>query len=586
MNANRSKGLVGLPSDDRYRRKHSLSGVLACVMALLGLILWLVGLMAHRDGGPVSLMVLAVSWSAMFSFCLIGLGLAIHGVIPRRRKKIFPLIGLIANPMIILLFVLYFWWPTPDTLVTAAINDDAVGVEQALRYGVNIGSHAALDNETVKAGATALTAATQVGRLEMVQYLLEHGANINTTDKQGASPLFHAVTSSHTKVVEFLLEHKADPNVQGPNGFPLQIAARQGHQAILELLISHGANVNPPGHSPLFEAATLGHNGIARLLIIAKANLNSRNDNGRTPLHAASHYGHIHVVKQLLQRGADIEVVDDQGVSPLDLALENEHDAIAQLLIASGSPIDIFTALGMADDARVKQIIVLNPQAVYMTRKGRTPLHEAVRLELLETTKFLIDNNADVRVLTKDTLNGTSLQLAVVSKNADMVKLLIDNGADVNRIGRNEKIIAPPLYYAVMSGNVPVTKLLLKAGADVNALCETPETAARPMFFAVSTNKPQIVKELLAFNAQVDGRKSGAAPTPLYEAVRLGYLEQVQLLMDNGARPNAKVGDSTAISLAESRRNRDLLVYDRILSILLGNTTVPLTKPLPTADIE
>jgi len=287
----------------------------------------------------------------------------------------------------------------------------------------------------------------------------------------------------------------------------------------------------------------------------------------------------------MLQRGADIEVVDDQGVSPLDLALENEHDEVAQLLISSGSPIDIFTALGMADHARVKQIVVLNPQAVYMVRKGRTPLHEAVRLELLETAKFLIENNADVRVLTKDNLNSTSLQLAVVSGNVAMVKLLIENGADVNRIGRNEKIIAPPLYYAVASGNATVTGILLKSGADVNALCETPETAARPIFFAVSKNKPDVVNVLLKYNAQVDGRKSGAAPTPLYEAVRLGYLELVQLLMDNGAKPSAKVGETTALALAEARRNRDPLVYDRILNILLGNTTVQLNKPLPTVEI-
>lgn len=571
-----------MPSDERYRHKHSLSGVLSCVMAVIGLILWILGLMVHRDAGNMSLLLLMIAWSAMFSFCLIGLGLAVHGVIPRRRKKIFPVIGLLANPVIILIFLLYFWWPTPDALVEAAMNDDLPGVEHALRFGVDIGAHATLDNYEVKAGATAMTAATQMGRLEMVKNLLERGGDIDGTDSNGASALYHAVTSSHTRVVEFMLKHKANPNIKGPEGYPIQVAARQGHQAILELLIEQGADVNPPGHSPLYEAASLGHNGIARSLINAGSDINARNDMGRTPLHAAAGNGHVHVIRQLLERGAKIDVVDDQGVSPLDLALEREHDDVSKALIDAGSPIDIFTALGMSDFARVKQIVVLNPKAVFMVRKGRTPLHEAVKLGQYETTVYLLKNNADVRVLTKDTQNATALQLAVIGGSEELVKLLIDKGADVNRIGRNDKIIAPPLYYAVATGNAPVTKLLLKSGADVNALCETPDTAARPMFFAVAGNFPEVVKVLLTYNAQVDGRKSGAAPTPLYEAVRLGYLDLVSLLMSNGANASAKVGDSTPISLAETRRNRDPLVYDRMLNVLLGNTSVlPDAKPVP-----
>lgn len=572
-----------MPSDDRYRHKHSLSGVLSCAMAVSGLLLWMLGLWAHRHGGGLGLVVLVVAWSAMFSFCLIGLGLAIHGVIPRRRKKIFPFLGLMANPLIIIMFVIYFWWPTPDTLVAAAMHNDRDGVDHALLYGVKLSAHATLNNDEVKAGATALTAAVQMGRLDMAEYLLERGADINASDVTGATPLYHAVTGSHTKLVDFLLQHKADPDIAGPTGFPIQVAARQGHQAILELLIKYDADVNLKGHSPLYEAATLGHNGITRLLIDAKADLNAPNEQGRTPVHAAARQGHVHVLRQLLARGAKVDVVDDQGVSPLDLAIEADHDELAKVLIEKGSPIDIFTAIGMADHERVKQIIVLNPQAVYMVRKGRTPLHEAVRLGQLETAQLLLKHKADIRILTADTQNITPLQLAVIGGSVEMVKLLIDAGADVNRIARNEEIIAPPLYYAVIKGNVAVARLLLEQGADVNALCETSETAARPMFFAVAANEPEIIKLLLGFNAQIDGRKSGAAPTPLYEAVRLGYLDVVMLLMRQGANPNAKVGDSTPIALAEARRNRDPLVYDRILNLLQGNTSIPTPIQAPQA---
>lgn len=562
------------PVHPRYIRRHSLSGKVSCAMALCGLLFWIIGIIAHRQTGSIALAVLVIAWPAMFSFTLIGLALAIHGVIPRRRRKIYPLLGLLFNPLILLLFLIHFLWPTPDSLVLAAMDEDMASVDRAMLLGVPIRSVSLLDHEGVKAGATALTAAAQMGKYEVVQQLLARKADVNQPDEAGVTPLEHAVAASHSDVAQLLLEHNADPNHQGPQGQALTIAARQGHQIMLEMLIAHGAKVNAAGVSPLHEAARLGHNGIARLLIDAKADVQHPDDQGRTPLHHAAANGHIHMVRLLIASGADINAKDQRKITPLQLALENDHLEIQKVLLSGKANVDIFTAIVMNDRGRVKDILLNDPQAIGKLHRGRTPLHEAVRLDNLDMVKMLLEHQADLQAVTEDEVALTPLQLAVMEGHVEIATLLVERKADVNRIIRTPEVVAPPLYFAVISGQEAMVSLLLEHGADVNALCETPDATARPLLFAVARNDLPVINLLLEHNADIDGRKNDTSPTPLYEAVKRGYIDVVALLFNKGANPGWTVGESTPLALAEARSNHDPLVYDRIVNILTGEVKV------------
>jgi len=569
-------------TQEKYRRRHSLSGIIGCCMAGLGLLFGIIGMVAHGVGGAVALPVIAITWPAMFSFCFIGLGLSIHGVIPRRRKKLFPLLGLLANPLILVLFLIYFWWPNADTLVHAAAAHDTTTVNRALLFGVKIDEPSRLDTDTLKAGTTALTAASQMGHLTMVTHLIGRGASIDQPDERGMTALHYAVISSQSQVVDYLLRCKADPNLAGPEGYPVTVAARQGHQVILELLLSHGAKVNLPGQSPLHEAAGQGHNGIASLLIKSGADVNQQDDKGRTPLHYAAQNGHIHLLRLLIRSGANVNATDRHEVTPLELALEMDHPNIVNELFASNARVDIFTAIVMNNEQKVRQIIRDRPKAVARRHKGRTPLHEAVRLGQRDVVTWLLDAGAEVDAMTEDARRQTPLHLAVMDGHLPIARLLIDRGANVNAIARPESIIAPPLYFAVQRSDTRMATLLLENGADVNAMCETLEAIARPIYFAVLRNDPAMIQTLLRYKADIDGRKNNVSPSPLYEAVRLGYIDLVALLVNSGANVQLPVGEMTPISLAESRRNRDPLVYDRILGLLSGEVkavVAPLELP-------
>jgi hypothetical protein len=93
-----------------------------------------------------------------------------------------------------------------------------------------------------------LDKATSRGLPDIARCLLEHGARVNIGGGGRGTPLTGAVQSGSFETVRLLLEHGADVHVTfgKPPENALSIALRQGDQAIVGLLRSHGAAV-PPG---------------------------------------------------------------------------------------------------------------------------------------------------------------------------------------------------------------------------------------------------------------------------------------------------------------------------------------------------
>jgi ankyrin repeat protein len=103
-------------------------------------------------------------------------------------------------------------------------------------------------NSFASDGYFPLGLAAFFGKLEIVQYLLDHGADVNLAAKNSArvTALHGAVTRGAAEIVEFLLDHGANPNALQESGFaPLHSAAAAGQEAIARLLVEHGADVSP-----------------------------------------------------------------------------------------------------------------------------------------------------------------------------------------------------------------------------------------------------------------------------------------------------------------------------------------------------
>ena len=86
----------------------------------------------------------------------------------------------------------------------AILNENIDEVQLQLDAGTDV-------NEENAIGYTPLHYAAGVGRIDILELLIEHGANINATDSsnKGATPLDYAHWKGQTEVIEVLKTHNA-----------------------------------------------------------------------------------------------------------------------------------------------------------------------------------------------------------------------------------------------------------------------------------------------------------------------------------------------------------------------------------------
>lgn len=115
----------------------------------------------------------------------------------------------------------------------------------------------------------------------------------------------------------------------------LQVAAHQGHQALVEYLLSIGANVNivdKEGDSVLHYAAFGNQPDIMRILLQHGANINVLNASHCTALHISAHKKPPHCVRVLLEFTADVNLQDSYGDTALHDAIGKENTEVVELL--------------------------------------------------------------------------------------------------------------------------------------------------------------------------------------------------------------------------------------------------------------
>ncbi|KLO78830.1 ankyrin [Fusarium fujikuroi] len=163
-----------------------------------------------------------------------------------------------------------------------------------------------------------------------------------------------------------LLESDTDLK-DGCNRTALSYAARNGHSAVVELLLKNGANIDWRDSSletALFRACIGGHAATAAILLENNAQVDLDDDEGQTPLSFAAEFGHINIVQLLLANGADPYRRDMEGETALSLAVREGHTAVVQLLLDNNAEIDsknIYreTPLKIATDRRHETIVQL-----------------------------------------------------------------------------------------------------------------------------------------------------------------------------------------------------------------------------------
>jgi ankyrin repeat protein len=277
------------------------------------------------------------------------------------------------------------------------------------------------------------------------------------------SALQRATLDGDPHRVKHLLEAGTPPHTEAQDQYPqppLQLAARQGHAQIAQLLIEHGAlEARGLGAAALSDAISRNHLPVVKVLIRAGVAVEAEPDPwpaDSSPLALAAQEGHLRLVRYLLDRGAK---VNRPGTStpPLLAAVGRGHHEIAELLLERGADVNAVVASGELAGVRTTALSVASGQ------------------DSPEMARLLLAHGAKPNVTT----TGVRTPL-YEAKNAVIAAMLIKAGAKVDPV--NDGAYPTPLHVAAYMGRAGVVRVLLEAGADptaTNRNAQTPLDIAR-----------------------------------------------------------------------------------------------------------
>lgn len=250
-----------------------------------------------------------------------------------------------------------------------------------------------------------------------------------------------------------------------------------------------------------------------------------------------------------LQRKWEVTEIDStyvrlQGGAALRMAAHHNYNSALELLLQHGAA----------------------PSIPETYNYGFSALHYAARAGNAESVELLLQHHA--RVDEQNYMKDTPLSLACSCQyympNPKVVELLLQHGSDPNipvKYGYSS------LHLAAIAGNADIVELLIKYGARVDQTNDAHSTALTTAFSRENNYNPnlKVIEILLQYGAAPD-IPNRAGYTALHLAIKAGNADIVELLVKYGANPNISAYDgSTPLQLALKNQ------LPQIVSLLLNN---------------
>ena len=269
---------------------------------------------------------------------------------------------------------------------------------------------------------TLIHAAILENAPEVILFLISHGVNIDYPNENGMTPLTIAILNRSTDAVEILLKHGANvnPNIKWNGLTLLEIAFHMKDWKSAAALTRHGTNVNGcMEHLQLLTYALVYGSSNPELFTIAK---------------------------ELITHGTTITPEDIYNA--IRNALNQFDISVLELMIQMGV------------DFNVEDLIT------------------GYSLPIIQAVNLWSPTNP--------------------GQNPDVIKLLIKAGADINKVSANNSA----LLNAIRSGRLDKVKFVVELGADVNKKAVYQNKIVLPLTLALNLSRPEIVQYLLQHGAR------------------------------------------------------------------------------------
>ncbi|KAF7551513.1 hypothetical protein G7Z17_g4943 [Cylindrodendrum hubeiense] len=354
-------------------------------------------------------------------------------------------------------------------------------------------------------------------------------------DSGYSSPLLSAIRGGNVEILQMIIDAGADLNPNYPH--PIDNAALDSREDMVEILVKHGADL----HKAVRRAAIRGDSSSFQLLLKLGGDIRVQQPHDHTCiLQAAARGGSEFIVRYLLDNGMEVEPKLSGHTTPFTEAIRSEHWKVAELLLDTGANVNAPLPAYM-DSPAPEGVSYYNGHTWPPAPARETPLTTAIAQQNPDIACRMMNLGASVTPNTPETA-GTPLLYAVWEGYSDLVSDLIGRGADVNQRGMVLKREKPtfPLLLAIERGNVDIVNKLINAGAKID---DQDIEGFSPMHVAAANKNAEFLSILIRDHHANISTTLLNGSQPIHSAASRGTAEHVKILLDSGASIDCKNND-------------------------------------------